>query len=29
MKVILNTDNAFQSLRLREQIISGIKGELE
>lgn len=29
MKVILNTDNAFQSLRLREQIISGIKGELD
>lgn len=29
MKVILNTDNAFQAIKLREQIIKGIKGEIE
>ena len=27
MKVILNTENTFQAIKLREQIIKGIKGD--
>ena len=29
MKVILNTENTFQAIKLREQIIKGIKGDIE
>jgi len=29
MKIILNTENTFQAVKLRELIIKGIKGEME
>lgn len=29
MKVILNTENTFQAIKLRELIIKGIKGEID